>query len=134
MSDGPPEQFKDEKYLNLETFRKDGTPVDTPVWFAEERGTFYVYSRADAGKVKRIRNNPHVRIAPCDLRGKLKGNWVEATARIASDEARRGHEALNKKYGWLKRTGDFFSRLRKAKQAIIAIRIRDLGTSEREGA
>lgn len=122
MSGGGLEQFKDEKYLNLETFRKNGTPVATPVWFAEERGTFYVYSRADAGKVKRIRNNPRVRVAPCDVRGKLKGDWVEATARIAPSEDRHGHELLNKKYGWLKRIGDFFSRLRKTKQAIIAIR------------
>ena len=124
MSNDRLAQFASEKYLNLETFRKDGTPVDTPVWFAEERGTFYVYSRADAGKVKRVRNNPHVRIAPCDVRGKLKGTWVDAAARIVSDEAeaRHGQGLLTGKYGWMKRVGDFFSRLRKTKQAVIAIK------------
>jgi len=124
MSNDRLAQFASEKYLNLETFRKDGTPVDTPVWFAEERGTFYAYSRADAGKVKRVRNNPHVRIAPCDVRGKLKGTWVDGAARIVSDEAeaRHGQELLTRKYGWIKRIGDFFSRLRKTKHAVIAIK------------
>jgi uncharacterized protein len=116
-------QFANEKYLNLETFKKDGTPVDTPVWFAQEGDTLFVYSRADAGKVKRIRSNPGARIAPCDVRGKLRGAWVDASARIADgDEARRGQSLLTRKYGWLKRVGDFFSRLRQKKQAVIAIR------------
>ena len=57
----------------------------TPVWFAEENGTLYMYSLAHAGKVKRIRNNPKVRIVPCDVRGKLKGEWVETKARILDE-------------------------------------------------
>ena len=123
MSDDRLAQFANEKYLNLETYRKNGTPVDTPVWFALEGDTFHVYSRADAGKVKRIRNSPNARIAPCDARGKVKGAWIDAKARIVEGaEAARGQELLTEKYGWLKRTGDFFSRLRKKKQAVIAIR------------
>lgn len=117
-------QFASAKYLNLETFRKTGVGVRTPVWFAEESGSpvFYIYSEADAGKVKRIRNNPKVRIAPCTLRGQLRGAWVEAHARIcAGDEAAQGQELLRRKYGLLKIMGDFFSRLRKHKHAIIAI-------------
>lgn len=123
MSDDILARFANEKYLNLETYRKSGMPVDTPVWFALEGDTFHVYSRADAGKVKRIRNNPSVRIAPCDARGKLKGPWSDAKARIVDGpEAAHGQELLTKKYGWLKRIGDFFSRLRKKKQDVIAIR------------
>lgn len=123
MSDDKLARFANAKYLNLETYRKNGTPVDTPVWFALEGDTFYVYSRAEAGKVKRIRNSPRVRIAPCDARGKLKGEWVEAKARIVDGaEAAHGQELLTKKYGWLKRIGDFFSKLRKKNQAVIAIR------------
>lgn len=122
MNDDKLARFANEKYINLETYRKSGTPVDTPVWFAREGGTLYVYSRADAGKVKRVRNNPNVRIAPCDVRGSLKGDWVDAKARMVDGvEAARGQELLTKKYGWLKRFGDFFSRLRKTKQAVIAI-------------
>ena len=83
---------------------------------------FYIYSAPDAGKVKRIRNNPKVRIAPCTMRGDLRGAWVEAQARIcAGDEAAHGQELLRRKYGWLKITGDFFSRLRGRQQVVIAV-------------
>lgn len=115
-------QFADQKYLNLETYRRTGTPVATPVWFAEEHGIFYVYSLADAGKVKRIRQNPRVRIVPCDIRGHPNGTWVDATARIVDDQgAARGHQLLNQKYGWLKRIGDVVSRLRRRARVVIAI-------------
>lgn len=115
--------FVGEKYLNLETYRKSGTPVRTPVWFAAEDGALYVYSLAGAGKVKRIRNNQRVRIVPCTVRGRPKGDWVEARARIVEQaEAEYGHRLLNKKYP-LKRIGDWFSRLRRRKQAVIAITV-----------
>ena len=74
--------FADQKYLNLESVKRDGTPVQTPVWFAEEQGVLYVYTLAKAGKVKRIRRNPHVRLAPCTMRGTVTGPWVEAEATI----------------------------------------------------
>ena len=89
-------QFADEKYLNLESYRKTGQTVATPVWFAEDGALLYIYSLADAGKVKRIRNNPRVRVTPCDMRGKLKGEWVEARARIVQGaEAVKGHQLLD---------------------------------------
>jgi len=124
MSNEKLAQFTDQKYLNLESYRKNGTPVATPVWFAEGDGLFYVYSLANAGKVKRIRNNPRVRVMPCDVRGKPKGEWVDAEARIADEAtAKRGHQLLNKKYGLLKRTGDFFSKLRKREREVITLRV-----------
>jgi PPOX class probable F420-dependent enzyme len=95
--------FEHEEYLNLETYRKTGAALATPVWFAEENGVFYVYSLAEMGKVKRVRNNPRVRIAPCTFGGQLKGDWVDATARIvALEEEARVHGLLNRKYGWKK--------------------------------
>jgi PPOX class probable F420-dependent enzyme len=115
-------QLANQKYLSLETFRKDGRAVATPVWFAEEGGVFYVYSLADAGKVKRIRNNPRVRIAPCDIRGKLKGSWIDAEARfLDASAARYAHKLLNKKYGLVKLMGNFFSKLTKKKRTTVAI-------------
>ena len=116
------DQFAHQTYLNLETYRRTGTPVATPVWFAEAHGTFYIYSLATAGKVKRIRNNPRVRIVPCDVRGHPKGEWVDARARILNEQgAARGHQLLNQKYGWLKRIGDAVSRLRRRRRVVIAI-------------
>ena len=116
------DQFANHKYLSLESFRKDGRAVATPVWFVEEGGVFYIYSLADAGKVKRVRNNPRVRIAPCDLRGKLKGSWIDAEARfLDASAAQYAHNLLNQKYGLVKSMGDFFSKFRKRKRATIAI-------------
>ena len=115
-------QFANQKYLNMETYRKTGKPVATPLWFAEENGTLYVYSFANAGKVKRIRNNPNVRIVPCDMRGKPNGEWVEAKARILDERgATLGHELLIKKYGWKKRIGDIFSKLMQRQRVVIAL-------------
>ena len=120
-------QFARAKYISLETFRKTGVGVRTPVWFAADPGAsevFYVYSEGDAGKVKRIRNNAHVRVAPCGARGNLRGAWVDGQARIVDgEEAAKGQGLLRKKYGWIKIIGDFFSRLMKHSQAMLQITI-----------
>ena len=115
--------FANKKYLSLESFRKAGTPVRTPVWFAEHDGRLYIYSLADAGKVKRIRNNPTVRVAPCDVRGGNVGEWIDATARLEDPVGERlGMNELTKKYGLAKRLGDFFSgRLLGRKRVVISI-------------
>jgi uncharacterized protein len=115
--------FTKHKYLCLESYRKTGAPVRTPVWFADRDGRFYIYSVSDAGKVKRIRNNPSVLIAPCDVRGRPMGDWVEATARIEDENGERlGMSLLNKKYGLLKRVGDIFSAgLLGRKRVVISI-------------
>jgi len=92
------------------------------VWFAQERNTFYVYTLPDSGKAKRIRNNPKVRVAPCDMRGNLRGAWVEARAcTCEGTEAAHGQEMLRRKYGLMKIVGDFFSRMRGRTQIVIAI-------------
>jgi PPOX class probable F420-dependent enzyme len=117
-------QFANENYLNLETYRKTGEPVLTPVWFAEENGVIYIYSLANAGKVKRIRNNPRVRVAPCDMRGKLKGDWVEAQACLLdTQEAAYGHRLLDRKYGLMKKAGNLFSKIMSRDRVVIAIQV-----------
>jgi PPOX class probable F420-dependent enzyme len=122
MSTNHVTQFANQKYLNMETYRKTGKPVATPVWFGEENGTVYIYSLANAGKVKRIRNNPQVRIVPCDVRGNPKGEWVEVKARILDERgAALGHQLLNQKYGWMKKIGDAFSQLRQRQRVVIAM-------------
>lgn len=116
--------FANEKYLSLETYKRDGTPVLTPVWFAAENTTLNVYSLADAGKVKRIRNNPRVRVAPCDIRGKLTGEWVPGQARILSGaEQEHANRLLDRKYGIMKRFGNFTSKLLGRKRTFIAIEV-----------
>jgi uncharacterized protein len=116
--------FVGQRYLNLESFKRDGTPVQTPVWFAEEHGVLYVYTLANAGKVKRIRRNPRIRIAACTMRGTVTGPWVEAEASIVdATTASHGHALLRHKYGWMKRIGDLCSRLLHRERAVIAMRV-----------
>jgi len=91
-----------ERYVNLETFRKDGSGVKTPVWAAGLDGKLVVVTDGTSFKVKRIRNNPKIRVAPCDARGNVRGAWASGEARILEDPAHvaRAHQALKKKYGW----------------------------------
>ncbi len=116
------QSFAHEKYLNLETFKKNGEGVKTPIWFAEREGKLYLYTGADAWKVKRIRNQSRVRIAPCNMRGAVHGEWVEAQAHIVSgEEEKLGHRLLNQKYGLSKRLIDFFSKFKGKGQVVFVI-------------
>ena len=98
-----PAEISGQRYLSLATFRKTGVAVYTPVWFAEEAGKIYFMTNAKLGKVKRIRNNPQVKIAPCTMRGKITGPEFPATARILPPEdSERVRRAIRAKY-WLAR-------------------------------
>jgi hypothetical protein len=63
--------FNGQQFLNLETRRKSGVKVQSPVWFVEDDGVLYIRTQSNSGKVKRIRNNARVRVAACDARGGL---------------------------------------------------------------
>jgi hypothetical protein len=100
MSDGFA-HLRGQKYIDLVTFRKSGVGVHTPVWFAEVDGRLYMFTNPKAGKMKRIRNNPRVEIAPSTIRGKPRGPYVPAVARIAAD-GNAAWQAIRDKY-WLAR-------------------------------
>ena len=123
--------FAGHKYLNLETFKKSGEGVKTPVWFAAEpsvsldssEAKLYVYTIGASGKVKRIRNNPRMRIAPCDMRGRVLGERVDARAEIVTgEEAAHGMQLLNKKYYPWKQLLDFFASFRRRERTVFVIR------------
>lgn len=128
MAEGRFASVQGNKYINLETFRKNGQGVRTPVWFAEERPQgppekLYVYSTADSGKAKRIRNNGRVRVAPCEMRGKLLGEWIEARAEIVNEqEAQHGMQLLNNKYFPWRQLLAFFSLFSRQKRVVFVIR------------
>ncbi|MGZ4788854.1 MAG: PPOX class F420-dependent oxidoreductase [Terriglobales bacterium] len=114
-------QFDGQKYICLETFKKNGEGVKTPVWFVLHNGAFYVYTEADSWKVKRIRNNPRVRIAPCDMRGNVKGDFIEGQASFVEGEERmRADMLLDKKY-FLKKIFNFLTKINRHKRAMIKI-------------
>ena len=123
--------FSGKKYLNLETFKKNGDGVKTPVWFAADPtasidssgAKIYTYTIGVSGKVKRVRNNPRVKIAPCDMRGRVLGEWLEARAEIISgEEAAHGMELLNKKYFPWKQLLGVFASLSRRERIVFAIR------------
>ena len=96
-----------KRYLSLETYRKSGKGVRTPVWFAIEPTNaptsnprkLYVYTATDSGKAKRIRQQGVVKIAPCDARGNVSGPWIDAHAEVVSgEEFGRGMGLINRKY------------------------------------
>ncbi|MEM7531709.1 MAG: PPOX class F420-dependent oxidoreductase [Chloroflexota bacterium] len=87
------------RYISLETFRKNGTGVKTPVWTVEKEGELYVWTDADSWKAKRIRNNANVRVAPSDFSGNVKGDWVDGVAQVTTAEE---DAALEKNMrGWI---------------------------------
>lgn len=94
------EELHDKKYISLETYRKNDTPVRTPVWFVMQDDTVYVVTREKTGKVGRIRNNQNVRIAPCGIKGDVAGQWHAGKAeRLSPDRAGEILKQRDKKYG-----------------------------------
>lgn len=110
------EKLKSHQYINVETFRKNGIGVKTPVWFAQDGTSLVVRTEKTSGKMKRMRNNPKIMVAPCDGRGKLLGEWIEAQAEIISDEAEinRVNTLVTQKYGFIKQMFDAMGKLRKS--------------------
>ena len=105
-----------ERYINLSTRKRDGSFVNTPVWFAQkgETNNYYVYSLKNVGKVKRIRNYPDVKVGICTYSGKPKGGWFYAIADLVNEpeNIKVAYSVLRKKYGIRFRVGDFFSRIK----------------------
>src|SRR5262245_12364608 len=103
----------DAQYINLLSYKKDGNGVETPVWAAPLDGRLVIFTNRDAYKVKRVRRNPAVRVARCDARGKLLGDWLDGTCAIVEDKAEQDRvmEAINKKYGFQASILNFFSTL-----------------------
>jgi PPOX class probable F420-dependent enzyme len=100
----PPERgfelLRDHKYCLLTTFRRTGEPVPTPVWFGLADGNVYFRTEAGVGKVKRIRNDPRVRVAPCTLRGRPLGPPAEGRARVlGAEDSERAERAIAANYG-----------------------------------
>lgn len=110
------------KYLNLTTYRKSGEGVPTPVWFALQGDRMYIVTEDNSGKVKRIRNNGTVTIAPSDARGKVLGGEVSGVARVLSfDAGAVGHQALQQKYGLMYRAFGFFWNIRRITPVILEV-------------
>ncbi|GAA2984174.1 PPOX class F420-dependent oxidoreductase [Actinokineospora diospyrosa] len=112
------------KYLLVTTFKRDGTPVATPVWVAGDGADLVFWTVRDSWKVKRIRRDPRVEVGPCDLRGNPLGESRPATARLLDNpDSERVRRLIQRKYGilgWLTVGG---SRLRRGTKGTIGVAI-----------
>ena len=121
------ESLADAQYVNLETFRKNGTGVQTPVWAAPNGEELVIFTNGNSYKVKRLRRNTSVRIAKCGVRGALKGPWHDGTARLVEDPTEQMAiiGALKKKYGWQMMLAVWGGAIRGSKKnwAYIAVRL-----------
>jgi PPOX class probable F420-dependent enzyme len=125
-------QFLGQKYINLETYKKSGQVVHTPVWFVLDEGVIYVRTDKNSGKVKRVRNNPDVRIMPCNIRGRPKGEWIDGTIQIANDnESKRAKQLFNQKYGLRGKMLGIMYKLRKIEFMVLSIHFSSDETSTR---
>jgi PPOX class probable F420-dependent enzyme len=121
------DQLTEQQYLNLETFRKNGIGVKTPVWFVQDNCALFVHTAANSGKVKRIRNNGEVNIAPCKMDGSLLGDWLPAKASELSDDEtnRKVDRLLDKKYGLMKKMFGMASTLQGRQYTILEMKVRE---------
>jgi PPOX class probable F420-dependent enzyme len=116
----------DERYISLTTFKRDGTPVSTPVWVVtDDRRRLLVWSGVNTWKVRRIRREPRVLVAAASVRGKERGRRYGGRARVVPDPGIAA--LLREKYGWQKRALDLLNRSSKPESwATIEILADDL--------
>jgi len=105
------EDLQSQKYISLETYKKNNQPVKTPVWFVINNDLIHVITRERTGKVKRIKNNPQVKLATCTFGGKPTGEWVSGNAsKVSGEESEKAIKLRKKKYGFRATIAQFASR------------------------
>ncbi|MFJ1925323.1 MULTISPECIES: PPOX class F420-dependent oxidoreductase [unclassified Streptomyces] len=97
------QDFARSEYVSLTTYRKDGTPVATPVWAAVAGDELLIWTKADSWKVKRLRKNPRALVTVCDVRGRIAEGApsAEGTGRLVdAEEMSAVRKAIGRKYTW----------------------------------
>ncbi|MEV4092211.1 PPOX class F420-dependent oxidoreductase [Streptosporangium saharense] len=113
-----------ERYVSVTTFRKNGTGVPTPVWVAPDGEGLVVWTVASSGKVRRLRADPRVVLAACDVRGNTRGEQVEGRASVLpAEETERVRRLVLRKYGLLARLLMTVSRFRRGEHGTVGVRI-----------
>ena len=116
------DSLNSQKYISLETYRKNKETVRTPVWFVISDGLIFVVTRDQTGKIKRLRHTQKVRIASCTIKGKITEEWVNGTATILDEEkTKQAVKWRDKKYGFMAKIAKFLS---KSKGDLIAFSIK----------
>jgi uncharacterized protein len=113
------------KYINIQTYKKNGQAVSTPVWFIRKDNKIYFRTSRKSGKFKRIKNNNNVKFALCNISGKIKGEWHNGLAKIDPDINRLIFARINEKYGIVAHIMNVFYKIKKMEIIILYIEARD---------
>ncbi|MFB5604996.1 MAG: PPOX class F420-dependent oxidoreductase [Nitrosarchaeum sp.] len=112
-----------QKYLSLETYKKNNLPVQTPVWFVVHKDTIHIVTREKTGKIKRLKNNNNVQIAPCTFNGKITGKVATGKAVFSPPEdVQMVLNLRRKKYGVMEIIARFVSR-KKGNLVVFSIKL-----------
>jgi PPOX class probable F420-dependent enzyme len=116
-------RFQPGKYINIETYRRSGEGVRTPVWFVESGGALFILTRGDSGKVKRLRHNKAVQVAMCKMDGTVISDWEPGEASfVETEDAVKNIKSLfDDKYGAVSRLTNIFSRMQRKKRVFIKV-------------
>lgn len=119
-------QFDGENVVSVETYRRSGKPVRTPVWFLKEDDKLVVHTGGNSGKVKRIRGNSKVRVAPSKFRGEPKADYIDARAELVTDPdtVKKYYSLIYQKYGLIGSLTKFVQRLSRSKVDDVLLFIR----------
>ena len=113
------------KYINIQTYKKNGQAVSTPVWFISKDNRIYFRTSNKSGKFKRIKNNNNVKFALCDFRGKIIGEWHNGLAKIDPDSNRLIFSKISEKYGIFAHVLNLLYKIKKMDIIILYIESRD---------
>ncbi|WP_264992072.1 PPOX class F420-dependent oxidoreductase, partial [Mycobacterium montefiorense] len=94
-------ELSDARYALLRSFRRDGTPADTPIWFAKD-GDALVFRTKVGPKTKRLAARPDIELRACDYRGRARRNAETVAGRatlLSGADAERGNRLLHERYG-----------------------------------
>ena len=117
------QSLKTGKYINLLTYKKNGEPVSTPVWFIFKDNKIFIRTSNKSGKFKRIKNNKNVKFALCNIRGKIKGEWYNGFAKLEPNN-RWVFSKINEKYGIFAYVMNFIYKIKKMDIIILSIELR----------
>ena len=122
-------ELGDPKFISLETYRKSGEAVRTPVWTVPKDGKLLAWTQGDSWKIKRARNNPRVRVAKCDMRGNIEGPWMDGiVASISDDPAEKKlmRSLLRQKYPFMYTILSLVAVLRRENTGQVVVEIEDV--------
>lgn len=90
------------RYASLRTYRRNGNPIDTPIWFTMD-GAAVVFRTKIGAKTKRLTHDPRAELRPCDHRGRVTDTAPtfrgQATI-LSGTAAEAANDSLRQRYGW----------------------------------